>query len=352
VLLITVPTLSPEQNQYESVTQAQKVSTTTEQTKEVVKVVQKTPVKKVVTPPVVVKTENPPQAIPVVQVESQVDFESINQSSQKAIVNILCSTNSSVISPISGTGVIIDPRGIILTNAHIGQFWLLKDYPTRNNVECVIRTGSPASISYYAELMYISPRWIEENKTVLKDIEPKGTGENDFAFLRITGMVNRSKLPESFAFVPPNIDDNIKENETVVLISYPAGFIGGTLILQNLFISSAITTIQKIFTFKENTSDLISIGGTVVSQKGSSGGAVIDKKSTLIGIITTETDGETTSDRSLFAITLAHINRSLNEETDAGLANLLARDPSSVSQTFRNTIQDTLTKLLTEALSK
>ena len=32
-------------------------------------------------------------------------------------------------NPISGSGVIVDSRGVVLTNAHVGQFFLLHDYP-------------------------------------------------------------------------------------------------------------------------------------------------------------------------------------------------------------------------------
>ena len=295
---------------------------------------------------------NTPQIITAKTIEPPTDFEAINQFARKSIVNILCTTNTNKLSPISGTGVIIDQRGIILTNAHIGQYWLLRDYPSKNSIDCLIRTGNPAYPEYHAKLMYISINWVEKNKALLKETEPKGTGENDFAFLHITDKINKTDLPDNLSFIPPNIRENISEKETVVLISYPAEFLGGITILKNLFISSAITTIQKIFTFKENTIDLVSIGGTIISQKGASGGAVVDKNSSLIGLIATESDAANTGERDLRAITLAHINRSLKEETGGGLEDFLSQSPSDVAETFQGTTQQTLTKLITDELSR
>ena len=52
-----------------------------------------------------------------------VPFESIDAITRPALVNILCRPRGAgpIASPISGSGVIIDPRGVILTNAHVAQ---------------------------------------------------------------------------------------------------------------------------------------------------------------------------------------------------------------------------------------
>jgi S1-C subfamily serine protease len=321
------------------------IATTTAISKPPAKVVQK--------PTQVSKTiiANPPQTIQT-QPEPSVDFEAINQFARKAIVNILCTSNTSTISSITGTGVIIDPRGIILTNAHIGQYWLVKDTPSKNSVECVIRTGNPAYPQYNAELMYISPAWIENNKSNLKNKIPTGTGENDYSFLHITKKIDNSTLPESFDFIPPNTDENVMLGKNVVLVSYPAGFLGGMTVLQNLNLSSAITTIQKLFTFKEKTIDVISVAGTIISQKGASGGAVIDEKSSLIGIITTSTDATTTIERELNAITISYINRDLQKNTNGGFIDLLTQNPLDVTKVFQNTLQTGLTKMLADTFNQ
>ena len=77
----------------------------------------------------------------------------------------------------TGSGVIIDPRGIILTNAHVAQNFLFENAPTFGNTDCIIRAGSPASPFYDAEILYISPSWIKENAQSFKEEDPIGTGE-------------------------------------------------------------------------------------------------------------------------------------------------------------------------------
>lgn len=290
--------------------------------------------------------------VPPTAPESPTDFTPINTYARQAIVNILCETGGNELSPITGTGVVIDPKGIILTNAHIGEYLLLKDLYKKDFVKCFIRTGSPAYPRYNVELVYISPTWVINNKSLLKETNPKGNGENDFAILRISSMIDGTELPTSFPYIAINTRETIKKNEPVILISYPAGFLGGLSVIQDLNITSAVTTIQSVFTFKESTIDLISVPGTVISQKGSSGGAVVDKKSTLIGIISTTSDGNTTADRDLRAITLAHINRSLEDELGVTLSQLLSDDLIGFAQKFQKTVAPTLTKLIADELNK
>ena len=300
------------------------------------------------------KTENK-SVIPQVDTPKapvEVDFESINQFARKATVNILCSAKGGELSPISGTGVIVEPNGLILTNAHIGQYLLLKDFKQKDFIDCIARTGSPAYPKYNLELVYISPTWVGENKTLLKQENPKGTGENDFAFLRITKMIDDTNLPKEFPFVTMNIRENIGVNEPVVLVSYPAGFLGGLSILQNLNITSAVTRIQDVFTFKDGTIDIIAVGGTVVSQKGSSGGLVVDENSTLIGVISTSSDGNTTESRGLNAITLSHISRVIKKELGINMVQFLNQDYSDFAKIFASTTAPTLTKLITDELNK
>src|SRR3989344_433294 len=111
------------------------------------------------------------------------------------VVNILClADTNSKLNSTTGSGVIIDKKGVILTNAHIAQYFLLP-----REVACVIRTGSPARATYRAELIYLPPKWIEKNYTNITLEEPTGTGEDDYALLQITGNVSDTTLlPEEF----------------------------------------------------------------------------------------------------------------------------------------------------------
>lgn len=312
-------------------------------------------IKKIANPskviPAKVSTSSSEQNSPTIVIP-QVDFGNVNDKARVAIVNILCTAKGNELSPISGTGVVISPGGVILTNAHIGQYFLLKDFRGKDTVECKIRTGSPAYPTYNVELMYISPTWIKNNSTILKEQNPKGTGENDFALLRITGRIDGSPITTGFPFLIPDIREYILKQEPVLLISYPAGFLGGLSILQDLNVASSITNIQDYYTFKQDTIDVIDVGGTILSQKGSSGGAVIDSFVTLLGIITTSSEANSTDKRELRAITLAHINRTIQQELGFGLDYLLKQSPSEFSKTFASTTEPVLTKILTDVLNK
>ncbi len=299
---------------------------------------------------VIVVSPQPTSSLIQIPSKPPVDFEKINQFARKAVVNILCTDLKG--EEVTGTGSIIDSQGIILTNAHIGQFFLLQNYPVKNYMSCIIRTGSPAYPTYKAELLYISPTWVTDNKALLTETNPTGTGENDFAFLRITGRIDDSPLSNSLPNIPVGQDEPITKKQQVVLVSYPAGFLGGLFVMKDLNIMSAVASVDDYFTFTESTIDLISVPGTVVSQKGSSGGAVVDESSKLIGIIVTSSDGATTKDRDLRAITLSHINRTLESELGMTLTEFLAQDLSKFSQKFNTTISPNLTKLITTELQK
>lgn len=296
-----------------------------------------TPKKVVIALPVVTKpTEIPSVPNPLPPTPS-IAYEVLNADTRAALVNILClASGGSGVGSVSGSGITIDPRGIILTNAHIGQFFLLKDYPVQGSIECTVRIGSPAQPRYHAELLYLPPAWVDSNAIQLKAEKAMGTGEHDYAFLRITDTTNpEASLPSSFPAVSvANSDPEI--GESVLIAAYPAGFLDGSTIERNLYASSVVTVVQKLFTFDAaGFIDAVSVGGTVVSQGGSSGGAVVrttDGK--VLGIIATATAGATTGDRDLRAVITAHINRSLVAQGKGSIEGLLAKDPATEAANF------------------
>ena len=55
--------------------------------------------------------------------------DSLDEASEKAravLVNIMCASEYTTISGMTGSGVIIDPRGIIVTNAHVAQYFMIE----------------------------------------------------------------------------------------------------------------------------------------------------------------------------------------------------------------------------------
>lgn len=307
------------------------------------------------TPPIIEEIKIPVNQTAPTETSLPLSFSQINTETAKALVNVLCSQNvAGAVNPITGSGVIIDPRGIVITNAHVAQFFLLKDYPVENGLQCTLRTGSPARNKYTAELLYISPEWVSLHASDITNSEPKGTGEYDYAFLRITGRTDpNAELPTAFPYIPIDINDhNIKTGNQVLAAAYPAGFLGGTSIQRDLYSVSSVATVGERFTFLENTIDLFSIGGTVVSQGGSSGGAVVSDKNNLIGVIVTSTQADTTAERDLRAITTGHINRALIKNAGTTIEGLLFGDVVLKSRLFNLSSAPILTNIFLQFLVK
>ncbi len=279
-----------------------------------------------------------------------------NTRARAALVNIFCTTTTAgPVEPITASGVLIDPHGVILTNAHVGQFFLIKDYPVKDFMDCIVRTGSPARPAYRAVPLYISPAWIKTNAENILLQNPTGTGEHDYALLRITEPIDKdAALPSSFPFLPLDFSEVAPdEARSVVIAGYPAGFLGGIAIQRDLYIVSTVAQITNVFTFGDNnTADILGFAGNPTAQHGSSGGAAVGEDGKLLGIISTATEAKSTADRSLHAITLAHISRSLVAQNGFGVTAILNSNIRDLSDQFNAKIAPALTSLLINQLKK
>lgn len=283
-------------------------------------------------------------------------WSEINKRTRAALVNIICTTiRSGSFEPTSGSGVVIDPRGLILTNAHVAEYFLLKDYLTPDFVQCVIRTGEPARNRYRARLLYLSPLWLQANYQKIRLAEPTGTGEHDFALLLITESVNAeaSPLPTIYPFLPLDFTNEMLHARNQALVAgYPAGLLSGINIQKEFYPSSSVVTTGQVLTFHEKTADVFSIGGSPLAQEGSSGGAVVSSEGKLIGLIVTASAAATTGGRDLHAITPSHIAASFREDTGSDIKDLLASDLAATAQSFNENVAPALTNLLESALQK
>lgn len=310
------------------------------------------------TVPAVETTTPEPQAVTQIVQQPRVtpteSFSELNERVRKSVVNLFCtSVFSGPFDAISASGVIIDSRGIVLTNAHVAQYFLLRDYPTRNTMNCVIRTGAPAVPTYTAELMFLPKSWMDANAEKINQDKPMGTGQHDYALVRITGVVNpqNNTLPESFPALPLATDIP-RLNEDMLVVGYPAGFLDGISIQRNLYQTSAFTTVRELLTFVESTLDLFSIGGSVVAQSGASGGAVTNMNGELMGIVVTSTLAPDTSSRDLRAITMQYFLRDFEAEARETLGSYATGDLSQKVASFQAGDEVYLINRLTGALSQ
>ncbi len=258
---------------------------------------------------------------------------SLNKAARLALVNILCTPSGGSLKSISGSGVIIDPRGVILTNAHVAQYILLSE-SARLDLSCTVRTGAPAVERWVARVLYMPPVWVETHAHEISMDRPMSTGEHDYALLLITRSVDGTPLP-SFPHLPVDTRETIAfTGDQVMVASYPAEFQGDSAAQFSLYPVSSITSIGRLFTFTAKTVDLLSLGGVAEAQSGSSGGAILNMWGRLVGLIATASEGDTTADRDLRALTLSYIDRDLVAQTTFTLPMILAGDVRALELDF------------------
>jgi len=268
-----------------------------------------------------------------------------------AVVNIACTfTTATSIKNTTGTGFIVDGRGVILTNAHVAQYLLLAETDALGEAECWVKTGEPGTPRYQAELLYLSPAWITANAALISEAVPMGTGERDYALLHITATVDQSPLPASFPSL--TFDTSLLPQGTqgapVLAIGFPTS--AETPFGTELAVVAASSTISELYTFGSNFADVFSIRGSSVGAGGSSGGPVLNDRGAVIGMIATRGDDSVDGAGSLRAITISHIHRTIEEETGFSLSRNVQGEIALRATAFTETIAPLLVTLLTREL--
>ena len=261
-------------------------------------------------------------------------FDVVQSKTQNALVNIVCNPHpGSTLRSISGSGVIIDSRGVILTNAHVAQYVLISEMPN-TQISCLIRTGSPAVPLWSAHVLYIPTVWVNKNASEVNKEHTEGTGEHDYALLRITSSISSTPLPHTFATLPIDTRDAIAFlGDHILGASYPAELFSVSLAQNSLYPMSFVSTINQLLTISNNAVDIVSIGSVAEAQGGSSGGAIVNAWGYLVGIMTTMSNSNT--HRDVQAITLSYIDHDLMTQTGSNLSTFLLGDLNAKEVDFR-----------------
>ncbi len=253
--------------------------------------------------PIVVVPVPPQEEEPVVSKE----ILSPEQNIRAATVNIYCTRPvGGQIAHHSGSGVVIDPSGIIITNAHVAEHVLLEQ---AGRETCFIRTGSPATNSYKAKVVFLPDAWIETNRFNLNSGTLTGTGENDYAILMITSRVSKNAYDVPLPYLAPDTS-NINIGTNITIAGYPILSQSVSILTSGLYSLSAPSSIIRVSGYDGVSADVINTGPTNLAEHGTSGGAIATGGS-LVGIIDSAVIDSFSGRRAVQGITLSYINRSL-----------------------------------------
>ncbi len=268
---------------------------------------------------------------------------------KEATVNLYCRMRvGKTIYATSGSGVFVSESGIILTNAHVAQDFLLSGADKRIDGWCSVRTGSPANERYTAKVLYLPAAWVQDNAAQLAKGKPRGTGENDFALLYVTGPEKKGTLPAKFPAIPLNLLGTVTENMGVTVVGYPTGNLSFSQVRNKLPVVTASTTVTNVRSFSGATQDVITLASSAAGGYGSSGGPTIDTSGTLIGLITSKGSEESSS--TLRSITIPYIDRSLRAQTGFPLTTILSSSPALLAPSLNAGISPEILKILAGGL--
>lgn len=257
-------------------------------------------------PPPPARIEAPPVPSPLpaaLSVEPVLTDQEFYNRYAPAVVQILCQTPQEL---FSASGVIVNDRGLIMTNAHVAG--VVKKVGEAN---CQARSGNPALAFAGLRIVFAADTTREVPETKV----PQG----DIAFLELVDP----REPFAAATVAIRF---IERGANLLTLGYPSEFLKSITATAN---SNLVFSTLRIDGYVDLNGDLstaeayVSRGG-IALQQGSSGTALFERAGRVVGLIFATTKGETTAEREGIALSTPYIDAVLRLETGQGLAEFIA----------------------------
>ena len=277
-------------------------------------------------------------------------------SPSDAIVNIFCSQRIGKLRrTITGSGILINNDGTVLTNAHVAEFPFLSE--TNQNIVCLARYGNPANGALSIKVAFISPEWVKEYGKYVNTEGTPQTGKADFAILKIQKPTRDTRSTLGAIAVQktlPNIGD------TVFALAYPADILGDKGVDSSLFMQKEKLSLANTYSIEVTPDDILETSpSSIVGQRGSSGGALTDQDGHLIGMITMVVDSNSKNSlnskkaaTTIRALSMNHIDFEISKYSSESLADVVNHGSKEIDANFTGSYRDYLSKLLNSYLNK
>lgn len=246
------------------------------------------------------ETPAPPPSLPS---EPALSDQEIYSRYSRAVIQIYCQTVQEI---FSASGIILNERGLVLTNAHVAE---IVRKAGENN--CQARHGNPADPFAKIKIVFAA------------DVNPKISGtevpQRDIAFLKIQEAI------ESFT-VADISTINAERGETLLTLGYPSEFLQGinTTLNSNLVFSALRVEGFADIDEDRTTADGYVFRGGLALQQGSSGTALFKRSGKVVGVMFATTKEKTTDERQGVALSFPYIDKIMRLETGQGLAEFIA----------------------------